>query len=325
MKNNVIACTFLFFCLIGSSELLFADCQTLKNENSRFVSVSELNDSLTNLKSDFAGFEKNQSNDQTVQQENANNTIAYLNSVVGTFSNYLTLLGIFIGIIALVVPFATYQYAVKPSREILRDLESYFEKRLETYLWENRKNQIDNAIHSLKEGTIEEKNNAVSFLTFTQYEGLTEDQLYKVYSYLKSAKIESNLKSQLAFLLTHKATDFASEYFNSQQILDDPYLKNMAYIYFAKTGYTNNYPGIKRLIQQGDSPEIEFTTLFNILNQYNSDDLNRIINDPEVIDLMPQKSLLSVDKIIPQLLINLSSDVHYNSSYLYKKVQDVDD
>jgi len=284
-------------------------------------------DSLTALKNNVAGLEKKMhtcSKNESADAIKANNTIAYLNSVIGSFSNYLTFLGILIGILALVVPFATYQYAVKPSREILKDLEGYFEKRLESYLWENRKNQVDNAINTLKRGTIEEKNNAVSFLTFTQHEGLSDEQLFNIYSFLKKAKIESNLKSQLAFLLTHRKTEFASDFFNSPQILDDPHLKNMSYVYFAKTGYRNNYSGIKILLQHGVSPETEYITLFNILNQYNSDDLSKVLNDSAIIDLLSNEALLAIDKILPQLFVNLNLDIEYDNSYIKAKVQELD-
>jgi len=164
----------------------------------------------------------------TKEIEDSSNTISYLNSVISSFSSIATFLGIFIAILALVMPFATYQFAVKPSRDALKDLEKSFDVRLEKYLWENRNNQINQAIESIKRGNAVEKSQAISYLTFTQSEGLTDNQLFQVYNILRTKLSDNSVKSQLAFILSTRKTDYAAEFFNGSHVSDDPIIRQMA-------------------------------------------------------------------------------------------------
>jgi len=207
----------------------------------------ELIDSLSKVKKELVKTKQAsliQKETLSKKLEDSSNTISYLNSVIGSFSGFTTFLGIFLAILALVIPFATYQYAVKPSRDVLKDLEKSFDDRLEKYLWENRNNQINQAIESIRSGNAEEKSQALSYLTFTQIEGLTDNQLFQIYNILKKNQSDYSVKSQLAFILSTKKTDYATELFNNSQINDDPVIRQMAINYYAKTGYKSNYEGI---------------------------------------------------------------------------------
>jgi hypothetical protein len=284
----------------------------------------ELLDSLQSVK------QVSLSNLQEIQYENeklrknldeAAHTISYLNSVTSTFSNIITFLGILIGIIALVVPFATYQYAVKPSKEALRDLEKYFDNRLEQYLWDNRNKQIDNAILKIKDGSPEEQNQAISYLTFTQSEGLTDAQLFQIYSIIKKNNFAINIKSQLVFILSSRKTDYASELFNSKEINADPVIKQMAMIYFAKTGYKNNYDGIINFLSSIENQEINFNTLIGNLNQYNTSDLNDIFNDNKIVDTLNEETLKKLKISLPSIIKAYNITVDLEGSYLNEKIK----
>lgn len=253
--------------------------------------------------------------------DEAANTISYLNSVTSTFSYIITFLGILIGIIALVVPFATYQYAVKPSKEALRDLEKYFDNRLEQYLWENRNKQIDNAIFKIKDGSPEEQNLAISYLTFTQSEGLTDAQLFQIYNIIKKNNFALNIKSQLVFILSSRKTDYASELFSSREINADPVIKQMAMIYFAKTGYKNNYDGIVNFLISDENQEINFNTLIGNLNQYNTSDINDIFNDSNIIDTLTEETLKKLKVSLPSIIKAYNITVDLESSYLNEKIK----
>lgn len=284
----------------------------------------ELLDSLQSVK------HSSLSNRKEIQEENeklrknldeAANTISHLNSVTSTFSNIITFLGILIGIIALVVPFATYQYAVKPSKEALRDLEKYFDNRLEQYLWDNRNKQIDNAILKIKDGSPEEQNQAISYLTFTQSEGLTDTQLFQIYNIIKKNNFAINIKSQLAFILSSRKTDYASELFSSKEINADPVIKQMAMIYFAKTGYKNNYDGIINFLRSNENQEISFNTLIGSLNQYNTSDINDIFNDNKIIDTLNEETLKKLKISLPSIIKAYNITVNLDGSYLSKKIK----
>lgn len=253
--------------------------------------------------------------------DKAANTIFYLNSVTSTFSNFITFLGILIGIIALVVPFATYQYAVKPSKEALRDLEKYFDNRLEQYLWDNRNKQIDNAILKIKDGSPEEQNQAISYLTFTQSEGLTNAQLFQIYNIIKKNNFAINIKNQLVFILSSRKTDYASELFNSKVIIEDPVVKQMAMIYFAKTGYKNNYDGIIRFLSSNENQEINFNTLIGNLNQYNTSDINDIFNDSNIVDTLTAETLKKLKVNLPSTIKAYNITFDLEGSYLNEKIK----
>lgn len=253
--------------------------------------------------------------------DEAANTISYLNSVTSTFSNIITFLGILIGIIALVVPFATYQYAVKPSKEALRDLEKYFDNRLEQYLWDNRNKQIDNAILKIKDGSPEEQNQAISYLTFTQSEGLTDAQLFQIYNIIKKNNFAINIKSQLLFILSSRKTDYASELFNSKAINEDPVIKQMAIIYFAKTGYKNNYDGIIHFLSSNENQEITFNTLIGNLNHYNTSEINDVFNDSKIIDTLTEETLKKLKVSLPLITNEFNHTSHLEGTYLNEKIK----
>lgn len=284
----------------------------------------ELLDSVQSVKQVSVAYQKEIQKENEELRKNldeAANTISYLNSVTSTFSNIITFLGILIGIIALVVPFATYQYAVKPSKEALRDLEKYFDNRLEQYLWDNRNKQIDNAILKIKDGSPEEQNQAISYLTFTQSEGLTDAQLFQIYNIIKKNNFAINIKSQLVFILSSRKTDYASELFNSKAINEDLVIKQMAMIYFAKTGYKNNYDGIIHFLSSNENQEINFNTLIGNLNQYNTSDINDVFNDSKIIDTLTEETLKKLKVSLPSITkeFNITSDLE--GTYLNEKIK----
>jgi len=257
----------------------------------------------------------------TKEIEDSSNTISYLNSVISSFSSIATFLGIFIAILALVMPFATYQFAVKPSRDALKDLEKSFDVRLEKYLWENRNNQINQAIESIKRGNAVEKSQAISYLTFTQSEGLTDNQLFQVYNILRTKLSDNSVKSQLAFILSTRKTDYAAEFFNGSHVSDDPIIRQMAIIYYVKTGYKSNYEGITHIIGNAENQEMNFNTFIINLNEYNSIDINEAFNDKTIIDLLTADTLKKLYITYPTFISGLNSGTNYNDSYLAEKIK----
>jgi hypothetical protein len=284
----------------------------------------ELIDSLSKVKSELVKTKKAsliQKEILTKKLEDSSNTISYLNSVVDSFSGLITFLGIFIAILALVIPFATYEYAVKPSREVLKDLEKSFDERLERYLWENRNNQINQAIENIKGGTTEEKSQAISYLTFTQSEGLTDNQLFQIYIILKRNQSDYNIKSQLAYILSTRKTDYATELFNNSQINNDPIIRQMAIIYYAKIGFKSNYEGLTHIIGNEVNQDMNFITFIANLNQYNSSDIDEVLNDKIIVDLLTIDTLKKLKISFPTFISSQNSDTNYNDSYLAEKIK----
>lgn len=317
MKKIIFALT-----IIVNFSTAYSQETPIKDEFSKLR--VEILDSVKSVKQINKNFEKEIIEQNEKLQKNldeAATTISYLNSVTSTFSNIITFLGILIGVMALAVPFATYQYAVKPSKEALKDLEKYFDNRLEQYLWDNRNRQIDNAILKIKEGSPEEKNLAISYLTFTQSEGLTDVQLFQIYNIIKKNNSAFDIKSQLAFILTSRKTEYASELFSSKEVNIDPVLKQMAIIFFAKTGYKNNYEGIVNFLSNGDNQADNFNQLIGNLNQYNTSDINDIFNDHIIIDLLNSETLKSLKDSLPLIINSFFITTDFDNSYLNEKIK----
>ena len=314
----------LFLLFILSLQVSFGQSQKhlKQNEFDRFK--LELKDSLSVIQN--ALIEK-----KTLEIENRDllnkkleesaNTITYLNSVVGTYGIILTVLGLFIAIIALIDPFATYHYAVKPSREALKDLEKYFDTRLEQNLWDNRNKQINKAIDNIRNGNAEEKSQAISFLTFTHNEGLTDEQLFQIYNILRKNQSDYNIKSQLSFILSSRRTDYATELFNSSAINEDPVIKQMAMLYYAKTGFKNNYEGLMHIIGDEVNQETNFNTFIENLRQYNTSEVNEAINDTKLIDSLTKNTLKNLAKSFPAYITYLNIKIEFEDSYLSEKIK----
>jgi len=316
--------SFLILLFVFSLKGSFGQSQKYLEENEFKKFKLELKDSLSLIRNDFTEKQNYENRKRDILKDNleeSSNTISYLNSVIGTYGIILTVLGLFIAVIALIVPFLTYQFAVKPSREALKDLEKNFDSRLEQYLWDNRNKQINKAIDNIRIGNAEEKSQAISFLTFTNSEGLTDEQLFQIYNILRKNQSDYSIKSQLSFILSSKRTDYATELFNSSQIIKDPVIKQMAMLYFAKTGFKNNYEGLIHIIGDKANQEINFNSFIGTLHEYNSADVIDAINDIKLIDLLSKQTLRNLGKSFPIYIKDLGIDIKFDNSYLSKKIK----
>jgi len=253
--------------------------------------------------------------------DDASQTIGYLNSIINSFGQIFTILGIFIGIIALALPIIMYQFGIKPSQRALKDLEANIDSLLGNYLKKARDKEIDNAISSIKSGTVEQKNKAISYLALTQHEGFTDNQLYKIYSILNRNRNETNIKSQLAFILSSQKSDYAEDFFNEDDIKKDPIIKQMAFLYFTKTGFKNHYSTLTTVINESENQYQDFSTFLFNLSQYSFSDVIELFNDNTFIDNL---SVVSLPEMKNDFKITLESlnipDEIFKNTYLYTKI-----
>jgi len=260
----------------------------------------------------------------TQRLDDASKTIDYLNSLINSFGQIFTILGIFIGIIALALPVVMYQFGIKPSQRALKELESNFDTRLSSYLKNARDNEIDKAINNIQNGSPEKKNQAIAYLTLSYHEGLTDQQLFRIYAILNRNLNQSNIKSQLAFILTTSKNEYAEHLFGNEESIRDPIIKQMAYLYFTKTGFTNHRENIASIINTAENPVEEFITFVINLAQYSYSEVIELFNDENLIDLLNIGSSSTIRSTFANILpnINISEQV-FNGSYLYRKIQDV--
>lgn len=319
--KDVIFLFILIFLILG----IDINAQNKPKDSDVYLLRIELMDSLNNqnkeinkIKVDFAVQEQSLKN----KLEDASTTIEYLNSLVSSFGLIFTILAIFIGIITLALPILTYLFGVRPSVKALKELESNMDARLEEYLKNTRNKQIENALLNIKGDSTELKHQGLSFLTITQHEGFSDNQMFQFYSILKNSQTEQSTKSQLAYILTTRKNDYSTELFNSEEVINDPVIKQMAQLYYVKIGFSENYKGIKNILKNESEQYDEFKTWLFILHQYSSSDALKLLNNSRIIDLLGKDTLIKMKSDLPSILKTINIDQKdFEESYLHEQIK----
>lgn len=253
--------------------------------------------------------------------QDSSKTIDFLNSLVGSFGQIFTVLGIFIGIIALALPIVTYQFGIKPSQRALKELEANIDNRLSNYLSNTRNREIEKAISFVKDGTTEEKSKAMAYLSLTYHEGFSDSQLFKIFSVLNKNIGSLSIKSQLSFLLSSQKNDYADILFTKDSMLADSILNQMGYLYFTKTGYKNYLKTIGELINESGNPFAELQSFFFNLSQYSSHDLIEAFDNVPFLDSLNKIDYPNIkDSITNSLLdLNITQEL-FSNTYFYRKI-----
>ena len=269
-------------------------------------SINSLNHKLVELNEKL----KVQESANQDKLDNASSTIDYLSNLVGSFGVIFTVLTCIIALITLGLPILTYQFGIKPSQKALRDLEINMDSRLEKYLKDNRDKQIEQAFANLKSESTELKTQGLNFLALTHHQGFTDAQMFKIFSLIKKNIGEQTTKSQLSFVLSSRKNEYADELFNDEKYLEDQAIKQMALIYFVKTGFENNIGGLKKMISiSSDKSQEYFSILINIMT-YTSSDLLKALNSHELIGELDKQAILKLKENYKHYLksLNMSED-----------------
>lgn len=222
----------------------------------------------------------------------ASDTITNQSSVISSFEIIYSILTIIFTIIGLLVPVVTYYYGIKPSRDQIKNLESNFDKRLEDYLKTSRLENIDNAIKSLSSNSAEQKQNAITYLSLTQHEGLTDIQYFKLYKVLTSDGIDSSQKYSLSYILTGKENEYATEYCKS--ILRSNSLSNehIPARYFGMIGvanYIQNFCDYLKIVSEKND---SFIRIISHMKTVSLDSVIELFNSDIVTNLFDKKDLI---------------------------------
>jgi len=215
----------------------------------------------------------------------ASDTINNQSTVISSFEVIYSILTIIFTIIGLLVPIVTYYYGIKPSRDQIKNLESNFDKRLEEYLKTSRLENIDNAISSLTSNSAELKQNAITYLSLTQHEGLTDIQYFKLYKVLSAEGIDSTQKHSLGFILTGKENEYATEYCKSILRSRSLYNEYIPARYFGMIGiskYVSNFIDyLKSVPEKNDA----FMRIISHMKIVSLDSVIELLNSEEIINL----------------------------------------
>jgi hypothetical protein len=221
----------------------------------------------------------------------ANDTINNQSTVIGSFEVIYSILTIIFTIIGLLVPIVTYYYGIKPSRDQIKSLEANFDKRLEEYLKTTRHESIDKAIKGLSSNSAEIKQNAITYLSLTQHEGLTDIQYFKLYKVVTSDNIDSTQKHSLGFILTGKENEYATEYCTSILRSKNLYNEYIPARYFGMIGigkYIQNFVDyLKGVPEKNDA----FTRIISHMKIVSIDSVIQLLNSDEIIALFDKDDL----------------------------------
>ncbi|HMK24425.1 MAG TPA: hypothetical protein VK483_00245 [Chitinophagaceae bacterium] len=274
----------LLFVLIGG--ISFG--QTTNNEIDHNKQVIELSDSIKRQAILIRTLSEQISLKNVILEERlkqASDTISNQNALSDGFGVIYTIITIIVALLGIVLPILTYQFGIKPSQKALKEFENNIDKKFEQYLIDSRNSQIEQATENLKSQNQELKSNAVTFLSLTQHQGFNDQQLFKLFLLLKSSNIDQTTKGTIAYSISNRKSDFATEYF--YEALKDSSnvgVKYAALRYFANIGIENHLKIYRDLISQANDKLLEFSTILIHNGSINKNANIILINDKEFID-----------------------------------------
>jgi hypothetical protein len=304
---------------------LFLLCQPLfakspKDSIESFNKIRELEKEIDDLKlkvQDINDFKKDQ--EDIVKQ--TSQTINNQNSLISSFGIIYTILTIIITIIAIGLPIIVYQFGIRPSKEALEKLENNLDEKVADYLKDNRKRQIEKSILYLKGEDAELKGQAITFLSLTQHEGFSDQEMFEFYRLIKSKKLSDTHIGTMAYLLSSRENEYANEIFGDVEQLKNNSIKTTAYQYIPKIGVKNFIGPLKSLISDSKNQYGEFITLLSLTNMYSSSATMEILSNKELIDCLTEDTLKQMKPHINQTLVNSRIDLkEFEKSYLGQKM-----
>lgn len=311
--------------LILTLSFAYGQNQATPKENLIDKKIIELSDSLNVLKIQFQELKEKQNwknevlNDRLQQ---ASDTISNQNSLLDGFAVLYTIITIIIALIGVVLPVLTYQFGIKPSQDALKEFEKNADKKIKDYLKESRKVQIKNSIEHLKGDNIELKGQAISFLSLTQHEGFTDNELFEFYRLIKSGKLSETYIGTIAYLLGSRVNEYANEVFGDTELLKSNTIKSSAYQYIPKVGFKNFIQPLKKLLTANTNQYGEFYTLLIFSNMNDNNAALEILNNNELVDILTVETLKTMKTAMKSSLQNIKiSEEEYKKTYLYKKIE----
>jgi hypothetical protein len=319
MRNLTIIILFFALVSFGKTSNLPKDTSKKSLETNYMKTVSQ------NEKLIFENEQlKNQYKVLSERMEQASDTINNQNSLFSGFSIIYTIITIIIALLGIVLPILTYQFGIKPSQKALKEFEQNIDKKLEKYLIKTRNKQIEQAIENLSSQDQELKISALNFLSITNHQGYSEQQIFKLFQLLQSDKLDELKKSTLANLLSSKKNEFATEYFKKAIIENWMYSKYAAIKYFSNIGIENHITLFRNLIKESIDKNSEFYQILTYAGISNKNAAIYLINDKEFIDNIDSETL----KIFKSNGNSLAKSFQLNedefvSSYLKEKLSSI--
>lgn len=263
--------------------------------------------------------------------KSAESTINKQNSLIDGFGTIFTFLTIIMGILAIGLPILTFNFnknikkEVKESiietqniqRDIIKEhsnlrnrieeqiLALYKEKetlfneiknelnnKFEEFLYNNKKQQIEQALINLSVDETVFKNPAISVLSHTAISYFEEEHLFKIYKLVKRTNLDFDKKIILVKIMSEIINEFSDEFFLSlpqDQQLNNKEIRYYAYLYFAKENISKYEVTCTQLILGSENPTTEYK---NILDWYTS-----IYNHSAILEIINWSNLNKAKEI----------------------------
>jgi hypothetical protein len=243
---------------------------------------------------------------KTANQIN-NGLIESQNQKINWFGILISILGGIVGVVSIALPLTIYFFQIRPAEKIIdevKNIDIKVEMKLKEYLKNEDKIRIEKALDDISNDNPQVSNAALTMLSYNQFYNFKEEQLFKIYSLLKS-EIDINKKSMLATILAGKKSAFADDFFSS--ILDKDENSNMfihsCVKYFAIAGLDNYIDKIISYILTGNSA---VTNIQMIHNNYMNVGISMILNSKQAFATLVNNTILNngLDKDIRQQVYN---------------------
>jgi hypothetical protein len=311
--------------LIINLSFVYGQKQSFSKDSLVEKRIIELSDSVILLKSQFQEIkEKQEWHDEVLNErlKQASDTISNQNSLLDSFGVLYTIITIIMAHIGIVLPILTYQFGIKPSQDALKEFEKNADNKIKTYLKETRQAQIKKSIEHLRGDNIELKGQAISFLSLTQHEGFTDQELFDFYRLIKSGKLSETHIGTVAYLLGSRVNEYANDVFGDIELLKVNAIKSSAFQYIPKVGFKNFIQPLKKLLNGNTNQYGEFYTLLIFSNMNDENSALEILNSCELVDTLTVETLKTTKNTIESSLQHLKiTEKEFKETYLYKKIE----
>jgi len=230
----------------------------------------------------------------------AKETIQSQNSIINSFGVIYSIITIIIALLGLILPILVYMFGIRPARKAVVELQKDIDDKIANYITSQRNKQVNQSITNLENQSPVIRNNAISFLTLSLHDGLSDLQIFNIYQLLKDNKIDETIEEHLLHILSHRKSNFADDYFkellfDNNRVKFRPYV----YIYYANAGIENYFDVIIDFLNECKISKSVLNVgggLYQILDtiyKISKDTFVKILNNIEIVDLMDEKELMS--------------------------------
>jgi DNA repair exonuclease SbcCD ATPase subunit len=198
--------------------------------------VAELADSMNHLNKQIQVLndkvkvldDKKEMKNQILEErlEQASNTVENLTSQIHSYGVLIVILTLIVAIIGIVMPLNAargikeykenlkdYKEGIKAYKEELKDHIKDIHGKITEVLVNKRDEEIDDVVKNFRSENKVLKNVALNYLLMTQHQGFTDHQLFKLFNILKSKHIDDGTKTQIAYAISKKESEYLTDYF----------------------------------------------------------------------------------------------------------------